>query len=791
MQSASLALAQLGRVEMVLAYSLFGLSCLLALWGDAVTPQTSALAAALTVGFAVLTGLRFRLAGALGATALALLLLLFSYGFSPERWDSSRLFYALGLIVLIWGFSVIAGLVVGYHQRGSELHEQGRNLLHKMFDSIPIGVWVRSRAGKTVFVNERWASFSDRSAAQILDDPEEGAPVDLGPGWESELNAIVDGHERAVHYRSIELVDQHETKCSMTLLSLGIFIDSLNEMGTLSLLVDETALRLHEDKVRQSERSLRLALDSARMGFWDEDLESGQTATDANWFHLMGLAYDPGADPLRIREERLHPEDRERISEAHAGFLEHGEGTMRIDYRLRGPGGRYLWVQDCLCVTDRFADGRPRRLMGTTQDITERKQTEAALERARDRAESANEAKSQFIATISHEIRTPLNAIIGMSSFLAESEASEASEETKDLAETIYSSGRSLLFLVNDILDFSKIEAGRLDLEVQEYPLRLLIEDCVKLFRLRAEEKGVELSLDLDSSIPEYALGDMERLRQIIQNLLANALKFTDAGHVTIVVRLKDGASFPEGRAPNRGARIGYLDQAEHDYLEVIVSDTGIGIPSDQQHQLFEAFSQIDASATRRHGGSGLGLVISKRLVHAMGGEIWLESEAGEGATFGFFVRTKPIHRREAPTDAETPAVATDEVERIAENFPCDILVVGPRKSVRAFLRSCRDLGYAPHQTEDYALQHPSFGRRSYNLVFVCLEPNASAGRLIRRLTAQSERQRPDAIIGLTTGGDDLAPERLRISGMERSIGIGAKPGELRELIVQLMSGAG
>ena len=185
--------------------------------------------------------------------------------------------------------------------------------------------------------------------------------------------------------------------------------------------------------------------------------------------------------------------------------------------------------------------------MGTMQDISARKRIEIDLKQAKDRAEAGNRAKGHFIATISHEIRTPLNAIIGLSSFLNES---ELDEEQLDLSQTIYSSGKSLLFLVNDILDFSKIEAGRLDLEMQEFPLHLCFEDCVKLFKIRAAELNVTLRLTLDPALTEFALGDMERLRQIVQNLLANALKFTDAGEVGIAVRPVKLSELPVERRP-------------------------------------------------------------------------------------------------------------------------------------------------------------------------------------------------------------------------------------------------
>ncbi len=585
-----------------------------------------------------------------------------------------------------------------------------------------------------------------------------------------------------MRYRSIELVDNRGHRCNLTLLSLGILIDPLDDMGTLSLLVDETALRLYEDKVRSSEHSLRLALDNARMGFWDENLINGKATSDANWFHLLGLDYDATADPLLLWEERLHPDDRARLNREYELYLQHGEGTLRTDYRIQTAEKGYIWVQDCVCVTEYTEDGQPKRLMGTMQDISERKQTESELELARDRAESANEAKSQFIATISHEIRTPLNAIIGMSSFLSEG---ELEEEKKDLAETIYASGKSLLVLVNDILDFSKIEAGHLDLEVQEYPLRLFFEDCIKLFRLRAAEKNVRMELDIEPSVPEYAIGDMERLRQIVQNLLANALKFTDAGEVKISVRRMPVEELPEGRRPDPLEPIGYLDQPDHEYLQVLVCDTGIGIPSDRQHVLFEAFSQVDAADTRKHGGTGLGLVICKRLVHAMGGRIWLDSDEGEGAVFGFVIRTKASG--ESDELANLTRTPFDPVDRIAEQHPCDIMIVGEDEAVRPLVVSCRKLGYTPHRAKDYNLSLQTFGRRRYNIIFIWMDEMKKPLELARSICAQNPIKKPDAIVGFADASLDVSIERCRLSGMEVLVKEEPRPQLVRELILDVL----
>lgn len=232
-------------------------------------------------------------------------------------------------------------------------------------------------------------------------------------------------------------------------------------------------------------------------------------------------------------------------------------------------------------------------------------------------AESANRAKSTFLAMMSHEIRTPMNGVIGMASLLRET---PLSTEQREFVETICQSGDSLLTVLNDILDFSKIESGRLDLENAPFAIRACVENAVNLFAAKAREKSLSLRSEIDNSVPAMIEGDVTRLHQVLANLLSNALKFTEHGDVVITVTLQ---------ATDRPAR-------NVAALRFAVHDTGIGIPPHGMERLFRAFSQVDASTTRRFGGTGLGLTISKRLVEMMGGEMQVESEVGRGSTFSF-----------------------------------------------------------------------------------------------------------------------------------------------------------
>ncbi|MBF0422520.1 MAG: PhnD/SsuA/transferrin family substrate-binding protein [Magnetococcales bacterium] len=483
-------------------------------------------------------------------------------------------------------------------------------------------------------------------------------------------------------------------------------------------------------------------------GTWEWNVQTGETRVNERWAEIIGYSLND-IEPVDVHTwlRLAHPEDFK-----HSEQLLHQHFSGRVEFyacevRMRHKEGHWVWVLDRGRVVSRSEDGRPLWMSGTSTDITPLKEMEATLRQAKVDADAANRAKSEFLATMSHEIRTPLNSILGMSELLQESDLNGTQRR---YVKTLNSSGEALLAIVNDVLDLSKIEAGQLTLEHRPVDLHRLIIETVELFAFNAAEKGIKLSHQIGTQVPESVLGDATRLRQVLLNLIGNAIKFTSHGMVLVQVEALSG-----------------------DWIALAVTDTGPGIEAEMRDAIFQPFTQADTSITRKHGGTGLGLTICRHMAGMMGGTIDLESDLGHGSTFTFRVPLPRFHNEFSGSDEQGTVdqlasgwVATDRVQGdikilLVDDTEENILVV------KAYLQN------GPYWLEtgyDGVEAVEKFKAERFDLVLMDIQmPNMDGYEATRRIRAwERECQAPSTpIIALTAHAMAEESEKIKAAGCD------------------------
>ncbi len=418
--------------------------------------------------------------------------------------------------------------------------------------------------------------------------------------------------------------------------------------GVVISFTDITEKRQVQENLFRSEERLRNALDAAEDGLWDWNIQTGQHIWNRRYLTMLG--YEPDEYPSSEESWSIlvHPDDHPLVKKRLGSHLRGETPVYEAEYRMRTKSGGWKWVLDRGRVVSHDESGLPLRLVGLHQDTTERRLAEERLRTAKAAAESADHAKGEFLAMMSHELRTPMNGIIGFSNLLG---GTPLSREQREYVQLVALSSKQLLSLLNDLLDFSKIEAGQLVLERHVFSVRQLLDEIIDLTAGQAQEKHIDLVLEVDETLPDLIVRDSIRLRQILLNLLGNALKFTEAGRINLRIQ-----EYPDVDRSQSQSRVGR-------FFWWSVEDSGIGIPPEKQETLFKPFIQADSSTTRKYGGTGLGLAICKRLTEAMGGCIWLESEADAGSTFHFIT---PLEEGVAIPLAAVHGLASPALARLA-----------------------------------------------------------------------------------------------------------------------------
>ena len=524
----------------------------------------------------------------------------------------------------------------------------------------------------------------------------------------------------------------------------------------VGVLQDVTAAHEARAALERSEERLQRALEGSGLALWDLDVTSERIYLSEQWSVMLG---GPARETSCTAQELLDlvpMEDLPLIQAALEPVLRGESARYVVQHRVRKPDGSFLWVHSEGRVADRHGKGAPLRMVGTNRDITQHVQAEQDLREARDAADAASKAKSQFLATMSHEIRTPLNGIIGMTKLLLDE---PLPPQVRHHADLIDRSAHSLLALVDDILDVSKIEAGQMEIERVAFDLHELLDDLANLYRLRATEKSLLFRVRRDPSVPQLVEADPTRLRQVLVNLLGNALKFTSSGWIGMDVQAQQSDT-------------GWV-------LEFAVVDTGIGIPAEVQPELFTRFMQADSSTSRRFGGSGLGLSIVRQLVELMGGTVAVRSVPGKGSRFT--VTLPVLAALEAPAYSvwqDLPAPSEHTRVLIAEDNTTNQVVA---------FGMLRKLGYDDVSIVNDGVEayQAALAERFDVILMDCQMPEMDGYEATRRLRAAGCTS---AIVAMTANAIQGDRERCLEAGMNDYL---SKPIDLRVLRATMARWAG
>ncbi|MDH5183492.1 MAG: response regulator [Gammaproteobacteria bacterium] len=537
---------------------------------------------------------------------------------------------------------------------------------------------------------------------------------------------------------------------------LGQLSDDFNIMLD-HLAKNESMLTDVQAELKKSEERFELAMKGANDGLWDWDIINNTVYYSPRWKQMRGYDDTEIENEFTEWKTRIHPDDLPDAMEAIDKHLNDSTSQYQSTHRSLHKDGSYRWLLE-RGVAVKDASGRALRMVGTTTDITDRINIERELQKSKDELEmrveertreladintqldlalvnatQAVQSKSMFLANMSHEIRTPMNGIFGMLDLLKQEQLNSSQ---LDLVNTAYNSAETLLTILNDILDFSKIEAGKLELEHIDFAIADTIDDVSTLFAQKAQEKNIEIINDIPVELPHFTIGDPTRLRQILSNLINNAIKFTDKGEIVVRVHIQE-------------------EDVKFITLCVEVSDTGVGIEADRLDTIFESFSQADGSTTRQYGGTGLGLTIATHLARLMGGDIGVHSTPGEGSTFWFTLKLERSEIDVSPFDS-SGLIAQQKILIVDDNATNRFIL---EKQLQSWGASNFDSTESP-ETALQLIQETS-SKNPYTIVLLDMMMPAMDGLTLARKIVDSDIEQEPHMIMLTSMSGACSKEVL------------------------------
>ena len=669
-----------------------------------------------------------------------------------------------GIVVITFGLLGFAVLTALLDRRFSSEVQRSNELVSLLLDSAPEAIYGIDTKGACTFCNRAFLSLTGYgSAAEIMGKDvhslihhtkPDGSPYlakDCQIYWASRTG-------KGAHIDNEVLWRKDGSSFPAEYWAHPIHRNA-QVIGAVVTFVDITERKSTEEALRKSEQQFRAVFDGAQIGIAITELESGKLTVNPAYSQMLRRSAEE-MKHVGIFDQLTHPQDRGADKIRFQRMLVGEAVHPRMEKRYLLSDGKIVWADVALSIL-RNAVGKPQFVLGTAMDVTERKLAQSELQHAKEAAEAANEAKSTFLATMSHEIRTPMNGILGMTELVLDTDLTAEQRENLGLARL---SAESLLSIINDILDFSKIEAGKLEIEAIPFDLRESLGETMKALSIRAHQKGLELVYEVQPDVADLLVGDPGRIRQVLINLVGNSIKFTEKGEVFLQVSEESS-------------------EAKSTCLHFSIKDTGVGIATEKQKTVFEAFSQADGSMARKYGGTGLGLTICTRLVNMMGGAIWVESELGQGSTFHFTIRL-------ALPDTSPLRSKSPQVERLRD---VTALIVDDNFTNRRVLQGIvTRWGMRPTLVQDghtamQALQVARSNGQPFPLVLLDGQMPGMDGFMLAALIKKDPDSAGAAIIMLTSAGHLGDGARCRELGISGYLVKPIRPGELLHAICEVL----